>query len=112
TPGVEAEAREHGTLRWGQGFLIDEVLWELSALRLVVLDYITRYVAAQGGLTPVEAVEAAQRAVDVIDRTSRASASQFVMDTLTQRREMEARLEAANKELQTAGEQKDRFLAM
>ena len=112
TPGVEADAREHGTQRWGQRFLIDEVIWELSALRLVLLDDIARYVAAAGGLTPVEAVEASRRAVDVIDRTARASASQFVMDTLTQRREMEAKLEAANKELQTVGEQKDRFLAM
>src|SRR5437773_1883022 len=43
TPGVEADAREHGTQRWGHGFQIDEVIWELSALRLLLLDEIERY---------------------------------------------------------------------
>src|SRR5437868_3581096 len=74
TPGVEADAREHGTQRWGQRFLIDEVIWELSALRLVVLEQIERYVETDSGLSAVEVVRVSKRAVDVIDRTARASA--------------------------------------
>src|SRR5687768_3247543 len=34
TPRVESEARDHGTVRWEDGFEIDELIWELSALRL------------------------------------------------------------------------------
>jgi signal transduction histidine kinase/ActR/RegA family two-component response regulator len=112
TPGVETEARVHGTQRWEHGFLVDELIGELSALRLLVLDQIERYVETAGGLTAVEVVRVSKRVVDVIDRTARASASQFVMDTLTQRQAIEEKLEAANKELQTVDEQKDRFLAM
>jgi signal transduction histidine kinase/ActR/RegA family two-component response regulator len=112
TPGVETEARVHGSQRWEHGFLVDELIGELSALRLVVLNQIEKYVETEDGLSALEGVRVSKRVADVIDRTARASASQFVMDALTQRQAVEGKLEAANQELQTVGEQKDRFLAM
>src|SRR4051812_3910967 len=73
TPEVDAEAREHGTQRWGHGFFIDEVIGELSALRLVLLGRIEKYAASSSALSPAEAGTASKRLVDVIDRTARAS---------------------------------------
>jgi signal transduction histidine kinase len=112
TPGVEAEARDHGTVRWEDGFLIDEMVWELSALRLVLLDEIERYVGTDGRLTPVEVVVASRRMADVLDRTARASAGQFVMATLAQRHEIEAKLEQRTQELIGDDHRKDSFLAL
>jgi signal transduction histidine kinase len=111
TPGVEAEAREHGTERWGHGFVIDEMIWELSALRLVLFARIHTY-ASHSAITAVEVAEASKRLTDVIDRTARASASQFVMDTLAQRREIEAKLEQRTQELIADDQRKDAFLAL
>jgi signal transduction histidine kinase len=112
TPKVEAEARDHGTVRWEDGFIIDEMIWELSALRLVLLDEIERYVGAEGSLTPVEVVVASKRIVDVIDRTARASAGQFVTATLAQRHEIEAKLEQRTQDLVADDHRKDAFLAL
>jgi len=112
TPEVDAEAREHGTQRWGHGFFIDEIIGELSALRLVLLGCIEKYAAGPGSLSATEVAEASKRLGDVIDLTARASASQFVIDTLEQRREIEAKLEQRARELVEDDHRKDAFLAM
>jgi signal transduction histidine kinase len=119
TPGVEAEARDHGSQRWDHGFVVEEVIWELSALRLLLLEEVEQYAQAHPELPSALVVEASRRLVAVIDLTARASAAQFVEDAKAQLGAANGQLTVANEQLQVANErlqamnaEKDRFLAM
>jgi signal transduction histidine kinase len=112
TPMVETEGQEHGHQRWGTGYDIAEVVRELLLLRDVLLETVEQYASGEPGLTRADEREANRRILWVIDRTSQSSVERFHADALAIRRLLWDELESANRQLKTANEEKDRFLAM
>jgi two-component system CheB/CheR fusion protein len=112
TPSVEAEAKEHGRQRWSTGYDIDEVVRELLILRDILLEVIEEYAEGDPGLSRADESLARCRILGVIDRTGQSSVAQFHANALAVRRLLWGELESANRQLKTANEEKDRFLAM
>jgi signal transduction histidine kinase len=50
--GLKLDADKHGAVRWEQGYSIKELVWELSKLRKVLMDYATEFTAEQGFASP------------------------------------------------------------
>jgi signal transduction histidine kinase/CheY-like chemotaxis protein len=105
TPEVEPEGREHGSQRRRSGYDIAEVLREHTLLRQTLLDWLSSYAAGHPGLSHEEREQVRQRLIEVIDRSGQAAAAQYHAEAIAECRELERELEAA-------GRQKDRFLAM
>src|SRR4051794_3469523 len=112
TPTVEIEAEEHGHQRWGTGYDIGEVVRELLLLRDVLLATVEEYAGGDSGLTREEERTVRRRILVVIDRSSQSSVARYHDDALAIRRLLWGELESANRQLKTANEEKDRFLAM
>src|SRR5439155_116458 len=94
------------------GYDIAEVVHELLLLRDVLLERAEEFASGQPGLTRAEEREAIRRILAVIDRSGQSSVARFHTDALEIRRLLWGELEAANRQLKLANEEKDRFLAM
>src|SRR5205823_5383868 len=81
-------------------------------LRDVLLERVEEFASSQPGLTRAEEREAIRRILTVIDRSGQSSVARFHTDALEVRRLLWGELEAANRQLKLANEEKDRFLAM
>lgn len=105
TQQVEAEGAIHGHQRRENGYTITEVLWELTLFRRLLLVVVEEYEGKTGALTQEELAAARERILDVIDRSMKASISQYIQEAEAERDRLQAQLE-------TNSAQKDRFLAM
>jgi signal transduction histidine kinase len=105
TPAVDAEGRAHGRHRWGSGYDIGEVLWEISLLQQTLLEVVNERSTSDPRLTHDEQIEVIRRLLSLTNLSGQAAVAQFHAESIAARRLLEAELEAAN-------EEKDRFFAM
>src|SRR5262249_48198951 len=112
TPAVEIEAQEHGHQRWGTGYDIAEVIRETMLLRDVLLETVEEYAGVDSGLTRAEEREVQRRILAVVDPSGQFSVAGYYDDAMTIRWLLWAEVEGANRQLKSANEEKDRFLAM
>jgi signal transduction histidine kinase len=123
TEHVEKEGATHGHQRRALGYTVDELLWEMSLFRRVLIlaveDFLTRSMGSSRG-----AVASEERAVrhclfDLVDKSVRASVNQFMREAEAERDEALSkvadttrRLQQANADLTEAHVHKDRFLSV
>lgn len=111
TPAVEKDGADHGHQRRGHGYLVTDLLDEVMLFRRILLDEFEKF--ASGNATPPHVVaEARLRLIDLLDRSIRASVSQYNAETQRERDDALMRLRRTNVELDAANVEKDRFLTM
>jgi signal transduction histidine kinase/CheY-like chemotaxis protein len=120
TAEVEHEGEEHGRQRRALGYSVPELLWELRVFRRVLMDKVRTYYDAHADGADGHAIDAVRECLlDVIDRSTTASAQRYTADTEVERNvaaqaleDRTRQLEERTAALQEADHQKNRFLAM
>ena len=95
------DAREHGALRWEQGYRIEELLREMHLLRRVLLStFVTAFAAANQDLDRAEETIARNLVEDFFSAAILRSVRQFLTEQQEQVADYASRLEASNGQLE------------
>ncbi|HVE07601.1 MAG TPA: sensor histidine kinase [Paraburkholderia sp.] len=98
-PAIERDARQHGKLRWRQGYRIDEVVRELDLLRQVLMGAISRFGEQHAPFTRRHEERARQFIDEAISFVTMMSIREAITERERKIDEYTGRLERANHEL-------------
>ncbi|GAB2901724.1 sensor histidine kinase [Paraburkholderia jirisanensis] len=98
-PAIEHDARQHGKMRWRQGYRIDEVVRELDLLRQVLMGAITRFAEEHAPFTRRHEERARQFIDEAVSFVTLTSIREAVTARERKIDEYTGRLERANHEL-------------
>ena len=98
---AKADAREHGALRWEQGYRIEELLRELHLLRRILLStFVTAFAEANQDIDRAAEITARNRVEDFFSAAILSSVRQFLTEQQEQIADYASRLETSNRQLE------------
>jgi signal transduction histidine kinase len=98
-PAIEHDARQHGKMRWRQGYRIDEVVRELDLLRQVLIGELAGFAGQHAPFTRSHEARARQFVDETISFVTVTSIREAVTERERKIDEYTGRLERANHEL-------------
>jgi hypothetical protein len=99
---AKADAREHGALRWEQGYRIEELLRELHLLRRILLStFVTAFAEVNPDFNRAAETTARNLVEDFFSAAILSSVRQFLTEQQEQIADYASRLETSNQQLET-----------
>ncbi|MDE1179758.1 sensor histidine kinase [Paraburkholderia sp.] len=98
-PAIERDARQHGKLRWRQGYRIDELVRELDLFRQMLAGAIVEFSESRAGFTRRHEERARQLIDEAVSFVTLTSIREVVTERDRKIDEYTGRLERANAEL-------------
>lgn len=99
-PGIERNARQHGNVRWRQGYRLDELVRELELLRQVLVDEVASFAQTHGAFTRDHETRGRHLIDEALSFVTLMSIREVVGERDRTITEYTSRLEHANHELQ------------